>query len=215
MKRLLLILWLAFSVFEIHAQNKPLFIFEQFVKAKVHFKNRSLTVVPMNYDAVNDKMYFMDQGNLMELTNVALVDSIVWAGKRTFIPYGKGFIEKVKLQNGMAFVHWRIKNVNVGATGAMGAVTQAKVETINIRSMGVFSAESNRMNSADVYQQKNANEYYLSVDGKLTKITSKKHVLKLYPEHKAEIEGYIDENKIQMTEPLSVLELLNFCMGLE
>lgn len=169
----------------------------------------------MNYDAVNDKMYFMDQGNLMELTNVALVDSIVWAGKRTFIPFGKGFIEQVKLQNGTAFVHWRIKNVNVGATGAMGAVTQAKVETINIRSMGVFSAESNRMNSADVYQQKNANEYYLSVDGKFTKITSKKHVLKLYPEHKAEIEGYIDENKIQMTEPLSVLELLNFCMGLE
>ena len=90
-----------------------------------------------------------------------------------------------------------------------------KVETINIRSMGVFSAESNRMNSADVYQQKNANEYYLSVDGKYTKITTKKHVLKLYPEHKAEIEAFMDKNKIQMNEPLSVLELLNFCMALE
>ena len=214
MKRLLLILWTAFSVSTIYSQIKPLFIFEQFANAKVHFKNRSVTVVPMNYDAVNDKMYFKDQGNLMELTNAALVDSIVWAGKRTFIPYGKGFFEQVRLVNGTVFIHWHIKNVNVGATGAMGAVTQAKVETINIRSMGVFSAESNRMNSADVYQQKNANEYYLSVDGKFTKITSKKHVLKLYPEHKAEIEGYIDENKIQMTEPLSVLGLLNFCMGL-
>lgn len=77
MKRLLLILWTAFSVSTIYSQIKPLFIFEQFAKAKVHFKNRSVTVVPMNYDAVNDKMYFMDQGNLMELTNVALVDSIV------------------------------------------------------------------------------------------------------------------------------------------
>ena len=215
MKRLLLILWTAFSVSTIYSQIKPLFIFEQFANAKVHFKNRSVTVVPMNYDAVNDKMYFKDQGNLMELTNAALVDSIVWAGKRTFIPYGKGFFEQVRLVNGTAFIHWRIKNVNVGATGAMGAVTQAKVETINIRSMGVFSAESNRMNSADVYQQKNANEYYLSVDGKYTKITNKKHVLKLYPEHKAEIEAFMDKNKIQMNEPLSVLELLNFCMGQE
>ena len=118
------------------------------------------------------------------------------------------------MDNGTAFIRWRIKNVNVGATGAMGAVTQAKVETINIRSMGVFSAESNRMNSADVYQQKNANEYYLPIEGKLKKITTKKHVLKLYPQHKAAIEEFMDKNKIQMTEPLSVLELLNFCMGL-
>lgn len=215
MKRLLLILHLLSAAVLADAQNAPLFIFEQFANAKVHFKNRSVTVVPMNYDAVNDKMYFKDQGNLMELTNAALVDSIVWAGKRTFIPYGRGFLEQVKQENGTAFVHWRIKNVNVGATGAMGAVTQAKVEAINIRSMGVYSAESNRMNSADVYQQKNANEYYLLRDGKYVKITGKKHVLKLYPQHKAVIEEFMDKNKIQMTEPLSVLELLNFCMGLE
>ena len=215
MKRLLLLL-LVISSFSLgKAQNEPLFIFDQFYNAKVHFKNRSVTVVAMNYDAVNDKMYYKDQERLMELTNANLVDSIVWAGKRTFLPYGHGYFEQIKMENGTAFIHWRIKNVNVGSQGPMGAVTQAKVEAVNIRSMGVYSAENKRINNADVYQQKNANEYYLPMDGKFKKITNKKHILKLYPEHKSEIEAYMDKENIKMQEPLSVLQLLNFCMGLE
>jgi hypothetical protein len=215
MKRLLpliLFFWVALTV---SAQNEPLFIFEQFVNAKIHFKNRSVTVAPMNYDAVNDKMFYKDKGNLMELTNAAIIDSIVWAGKRSFIPHTGGFMEQVKMENGTVFIHWHIKNVNVGSRGALGMVTQAKVESISVRAMGVFSATDATSQSADVYQQKNANEYYLPIEGKLKKITTKKHVLKLYPQHKAAIEEFMDKNKIQMTEPLSVLELLNFCMGLE
>jgi hypothetical protein len=215
MKRLLpliLFFWVALTV---SAQNEPLFIFEQFVNAKIHFKNRSVTVAPMNYDAVNDKMFYKDKGNLMELTNAAIIDSIVWAGKRSFIPHTGGFTEQVKMENGTVFIHWHIKNVNVGSRGALGMVTQAKVESISVRAMGVFSATDATSQSADVYQQKNANEYYLPIEGKLKKITTKKHVLKLYPQHKAAIEEFMDKNKIQMTEPLSVLELLNFCMGLE
>lgn len=215
MKRLLPIILFFWVALTVSAQNEPLFIFEQFVNAKIHFKNRSVTVAPMNYDAVNDKMFYKDKGNLMELTNAAIIDSIVWAGKRSFIPHTGGFMEQVKMENGTVFIHWHIKNVNVGSRGALGMVTQAKVESISVRAMGVFSATDATSQSADVYQQKNANEYYLPIEGKLKKITTKKHVLKLYPQHKAAIEEFMDKNKIQMTEPLSVLELLNFCMGLE
>ena len=215
MKRLLPIILFFWFALTVSAQNEPLFIFEQFVNAKIHFKNRSVTVAPMNYDAVNDKMFYKDKGNLMELTNAAIIDSIVWAGKRSFIPHTGGFMEQVKMENGTVFIHWHIKNVNVGSRGALGMVTQAKVESISVRAMGVFSATDATSQSADVYQQKNANEYYLPIEKKKKKITTKKHVLKLYPQHKAAIEEFMDKNKIQMTEPLSVLELLNFCMGLE
>lgn len=215
MKRLLMILWAVSAWLMSNAQSEPLFIFDQFANAKIHFKNRSITVASMNYDAVNDKMFYKDQGNLMELTNAAMIDSIVWAGKRNFIPYTDGYMEKVKLENGVAYIHWRIKKVNVGARGAMGTVTQAKVEAINIRSMGVHSAENLRINSADVFQQKNVNEYFIAMDGKLKKITNKKQLFKLYPAHKATIEEYMDKENIQMTEALSVLQLLNFCLGLK
>lgn len=193
----------------------PLFIFEQFTNAKIHFKNRSVTVATMNYDAVNDKMYFKNNGELMELSNQEMIDSISWASKRCFITQGKNYLEKVTLDNGTCYIAWRIKNVNVGSAGAYGTTTQGKVESISVRSLGVFSATDAASHSGDVFQQKNANEYYLSLDGKLKKITNKKHVLKLFPKHHEAINEFMDKENIKMNEPLSVLELLNFCLGLK
>lgn len=215
MKHLIALFSFLMVVLATNAQNEPLFIFDQFINAKIHFKNRSVTVASMNYDAVNDKMFYKDQGDLMELTNAAMIDSIVWAGKRTFVTHTNGFLEKVTLENGTAYIHWKIRNVNVGSKGAFGTVTQGKVESISIRSMGVFSAGDAASNSADVFQQKNVNEYFIAMDGKLKKITNKKQLFKLYPAHKATIEKYMDKENIQMTEALSVLQLLNFCLGLK
>ena len=215
MKKLYFFLLLFIGVLNASAQEKPLFIFEKFINAKIHFKNRSVTVASMNYDAVNDKMFFMQNEDLMELTNYAMIDSIVWAGKRTFISNGNGFLEQIKMDNGSAFIRWHIKNVNVGSRGAFGTVTQGKVESISIRSMGVFSASDAESNSADVFQQKNNNEYFIPINGKLEKITTVKHLYKLFPKHKEKIKTYIREQDIKMNEPILVLELLNYCLGLE
>ena len=207
-----------FSIYALVATAQaydPLFIFEQFANAKIHFKNRSVTVATMNYDAVNDKMYYKEKGELMELSNQEMIDSISWSGKRCFITYGKSYLEKVNLDNGTCYIAWRIKNVNVGSTGAYGMPTQGKVESISVRSMGVFSGTDASSHSADVFQQKNSNEYYLPIDGKLKKVTNLKHLYKLYPAHKDAIKAYADKEKITMQEPLSVLQLLNYCMGLK
>ena len=215
MKRLYSLLLVCLIIAGVQAQdNKPLFIFEQFVNAKIHFKNRSVTVAPMNYDAVNDKMYFKQNDDLMELTNAAMIDSIVWAGKRSFVSLNQGFLEQIKLENGTAFIRWKIKNVNIGSAGAFGTVTQGKVETISVRAMGVFSATDAASNSADVYQQKNANEYYIRVDGNLERINNIKHAQKLFPAQKEAIQAFAKEHKINMKEPLSALEFLNYCLGL-
>ena len=215
MKRLLPLFTFIFVTLAASAQNEPLFIFDQFVNAKIHFKNRSVTVTPMNYDAANDKMFFKDKDQLMELTNFAMIDSISWAGKRCFVIHGAGFMEQINLENGTAYIRWRIKNVNVGSKGALGVTTQAKVETISVRAMGVFSATDASSHSADVYQQKNANEYFIRMGNDLKKITTLKHAQKLFPEHKEAIKDFADKQDIKMTEPLSVLELLNYCMGLK
>ena len=215
MKRLYSLLFVCVVAVGLQAQEKPLFIFEQFANAKIHFKNHSVTVASMNYDAVNDKMYFKQYDDLMELTNAAMIDSIVWAGKRSFVSLGQGFLEQIKLENGTVFIRWTIKNVNIGSVGALGAVTQGKVESISIRSMGVFSAGDADSNNADLFQQKNNNEYFIPINGKLEKITTVKHLYKLFPKHKEKIKAFIKEQGIKMNEPILVLELLNYCLGLE
>ena len=207
MKRFCLYLLVCSIVSVACAQNDPVFIFKQFVHAKIHFKNRSITVVPMNYDAVNDKMYFQRDGQLMELMQLDRIDSVVWAKQFCFVCHDQKFLEKVTLKNGTAFIHWQVRSVNVGAIGAMGRVTQAKVER-------VYSSESWRNHSADIYKQKNQNDYYLLWDGSLKKVTTLKQILKLFPDHKADIEAFVEEQQIKMQIPQSVLELLDYCLNL-
>lgn len=207
MKRIFLYFLVSFIVSVACAQNEPVFIFKQFVHAKIHFKNRSITVVPMNYDAVNDKMYFQRDGQLMELMQLDRIDSVVWAKQFCFVCHDQKFLEKVPLKNGTAFIHWQVRSVNIGAIGAMGQVTQAKVER-------VYSSESWRNHSADIYKQKNQNDYYLLLDGSLKKATTLKQILKLFPDHKADIEAFVEEQQIKMQIPQSVLDLLDYCLNL-
>ena len=207
MKRFCLYLLVCFIVSVACAQNEPLFIFKQFVHAKIHFKNRSITVVPMNYDAVNDKMYFKRDGQLMELMQLSSIDSVVWAKKFCFVYHEQKFLEKVQLKNGTAFIHWQVRNVNVGSIGALGQVTQAKVDR-------VYSSKSWRDRSSDIYKLKNQNDYYLLLDGSLKKVTTLKQILKLFPEYKVEIETFVREQKTNMQMPQSVLDLLDYCLNL-
>ena len=207
MQRIFLYLLVTFIVSVASAQNEPLFIFKQFVHAKIHFKNRSVTVVPMNYDAVNDKMYFQRDGQLMELMQLDRIDSVVWAKQFCFVCHDQKFLEKVSLKNGTAFIHWQVRSVNVGAIGAMGQVTQAKVER-------VYSSGNWRNHSADIYKQKNQNDYYLLLDGSLKKATTLKQILKLFPDYKEDIEAFVEEKQIKMQKPQSVLDLLEYCLNL-
>ena len=207
MKRFCLYLLVCFIVSVACAQNEPVFIFRQFVHAKIHFKNRSITVVPMNYDAVNDKMYFKRDGQLMELMQLSSIDSVVWAKKFCFVYHEQKFLEKVQLKNGTAFIHWQVRNVNIGSIGALGQITQAKVDR-------AYSSKSWRDYNSDVYKLKNKNDYYLSLDGSLKKVTTLKQILKLFPKHNADIEKFVEEQQINMQIPQSVLDLLDYCLNL-
>ena len=207
MKRFCLYLLVCFIVSVACAQNEPVFIFKQFVHAKIHFKNRSITVVPMNYDAVNDKMYFKRDGQLMELMQLSSIDSVVWAKKFCFVYHEQKFLEKVQLKNGTAFIHWQVRNVNIGSIGALGQITQAKVDR-------AYSSKSWRDYNSDVYKLKNKNDYYLSLDGSLKKVTTLKQILKLFPKHNADIEKFVEEEQINMQIPQSVLDLLDYCLNL-
>lgn len=208
MKRWLLILLVCPLVSVVQAQHDPVFIFENFLHAKIHFKNWSVTVVPMNYDMANDKMYFKRDGQLMELIQLELIDSVVWAKKLCFVQYETGFLEKVKMEHGTAYIHWKVRNMNIGSRGALGSITQAKVDQ-------VFSAVNKQNYNADIYKLRNSNDYYLMLDGSLKKATTKKQILKLFPGHEEDIERFIEEKDIKMQAAQSVLELLDYCLSLK
>jgi hypothetical protein len=143
----------------------------------------------------------------MELMQLSAIDSVVWAKQFCFVYHEQKFLEKVALKNGTAFIHWQVRNVSVGSIGALGQVTQAKVDR-------VYSSKSWRDRSSDIYKLKNQNDYYLLLDGSLKKVTTLKQILKLFPEYKVEIETFVREQKTNMQMPQSVLDLLDYCLNL-
>ena len=215
MKRLLFFLLLfSASTAGIYAQSSTIFIFKDFSTAKAYFKNRSVITASMNYDGGKDRMCFMQNDEIMELTNAHEIDSIVWDGSRKFVTSGNSFLDEVELQNGTAYIHWRLRDVNVGSRGALGATTQAKVETINIKSMmGVYSIDDS-INHVEIFERKNDNDYYLTINGKLQKFKNLKQLTKLLPEFKAQIETFSKEEKIDTKNTQDVLRLINYCLSL-
>lgn len=203
----------------LQAQTGPIFMFEKFSNAKVRFKNRSVTVSPMNYDASGGKMYFQQDGAMMEMTNVYMVDTVAW-GDRKFVPQGRRFWEVFKQENGVVFVDWLLKDVHLGSKGAFGLPTQGKVETLKLADLsagapGGYSYDTQGTYSKDMWKRKNDNTYYFMYDGKMRKIKSVKQLRKLFASHAQLIKDYADKEKIDMNHVPDALKLIDFCLGIK
>lgn len=219
MKRISIFLALAALLLTASAQTGPIFLFEKFTNARIHFKNRSVTVSSMNYDAAGGKMYFMQQEDFMELTNAAAIDTIAW-GNRKFIPHGRRFHEVFRLDQSGAviYVDWLLKDVHLGSKGAMGLPTQGKVENLKL---GDFTGEAPGFDGyttqgtydKDVWKRKNDNTYYLNCDGKTRKIKNLKQLCQAFPDLATELRHYAHHEKLDMGQVPDALKLLDFCLS--
>lgn len=200
-------------------QFNRIFLLDGFTQAQIRFRNHSVTNVSLNYDASNKTMLFLQGEEIMEVTNTTLIDTIT-VGDRQFVPATKGFYEVVYMKNGVAYIDWLLKDVNIGSKGALGAVTQGSIHNLQMNDLGLNGAEMytpygpQKIGSTDVYRRKNDNTYYIKVDEKMTKVKTVKHLEKIYPAHKDTIKAYAKEKKINMKDAQSALELLDYCLEL-
>lgn len=195
------------------AQEKTNFILKQFTNAKVYFKNRSITIAPMNYDVANNRMFYKTDTDVMELTGQAQIDSIVWEGKYKFVVSNNSYLHELSLPNGKVFIQWRVRDVNVGKQGALGLNTQAKVEQIDLRSIGIYSYDT-EFTTIDIYKASNRNEYFIPLSNQLKKVTNVKSLIKLFPQQRDQIVTYAQAEKIDMNNVSDALKIINYVLGL-
>lgn len=201
------------------AQDHTILLFDSFVTGKIHFKNHAVTTASMNYDAGHGRILYQQNEELMELTNSFMVDSVSF-GQRQFIPMGKSYAEKIPTEHGTVYVNWVLKDVNVGSKGAYGMPTHGKVESLKSYDFGLSSEtytayDKQAVKSTDMFRRKNANTYYISVNGEMKEIKSTKQLIKLYPQKEKEIRQYMSDTKVNLKEPYKALQLLDFCLSLE
>lgn len=215
----LTILWIS-SLLTVSAQQfKRIFLFDNFTESQIKFQNKSHTLVSLNYDAANKTLLFKQGDELMEVTNIASIDTVIVEDRR-FIPAGKGLYEVVYLNNGTAFIDWLLKDVNIGSKGALGAVTQGSVHNLQMSNFGLNGTEmytpykQQKLGSTDIYRRKSDNTYYINKGNKLVKIKTLKQLTKAFPNHKEEINAFAKENKTDMKDTHDALVIINYSMGL-
>lgn len=221
MKAFLTFFILYFFSLSVSAQQfKRIFLFNDFVQAQIKFRNHSVSVVSLNYDASNKTMLFRQGEEMMEMTNPAQVDTVI-IGKRKFVPVGRGFYEVVCRKEGVVYIDWLLKDVNIGSKGALGTVTQGSVKNLQMSDLGLNGTEMytpyerQKIGSTEVYRRKNDNTYYIKVEGKLEKVKSLKHLEKIFIGHKDEIRKFAKDHKIDMKDILDIFSILDYCMELE
>lgn len=200
-------------------QFSRIFLFDEFAKAQIKFRNRTQASVSLNYDVANKKMLYTQGDDLMEVTNIQTVDTIFVKGHK-FIPVAGVFYEVVPLTNGIVYIDWLIKDVNIGSKGALGAVTQGSVHNLQMSNLGLNAVEmytpykQQELGSTDLYQRKSDNTYFIRKKNKFIKLKTLKHLNKAFPDCKDKINAFVKEHKIDMKETRDALIIINYCLGL-
>lgn len=212
MKRLLLLLGILGSMLCANAQTEPIYLYEDFVDGVVYLKNHQLSHAKVNYDASNLKMAFINNGEILQIDDNSLIDSVV-VDKQLFIPYNGHFAERVKMDRGVLLIDWKLEDKYTGKkVGAMGIGNGGSIEKINT---GLLYA---RMQSDDKTQEirkrTNENTYYLNFDGQSLKFKNEKQLTKALSSHKDEIKAFIKTNNVDFSSCADVIVLSEYILSL-
>ena len=209
-KYILLILCLSFS-FAALAQDQ-IFLFDDFTRGMFYMKGNVKTRADFNIDAKGQRIYYVLNGQTLEMTNLDQIARISVDG-REFVMRGDAICEKLAVDYGTVLVNWRLRESYVGRVGAMGLTTQAKVDVVEIPGLNSEYSLNNMGKYEDVTQvwdRKNENVYYVQTDGKEYIVRNPKDLYKAFPKRKAEIKNFILTNNISMETSNEALRLLDF-----
>ncbi len=204
MKRIFLLLFLSLLPLAcLQAQQRFLFLFPDFEEGHIHFINRSVADVRLNFDALGQTVYYYDGDVLMELTNLNMVSRLE-ADERTFVVHDDLLCEVIEREKGRVLVNWRFKNVNTGSVGALGATTQSKVEALHSRSE----------HSQEMWQKKNDNTYFFTVGDREYRVKRLKDLYKAFPQHAAALKAFAKENELTMTNADDAFRVFDYLWSL-
>lgn len=208
--RILLIACLLCSISSF-AQDQ-VFLFDDFTRGVFYMKGNVKTRADFNIDAKGQRIYYMLNGQTMEMTNLDQLVRIQ-ADDREFVVRGGALCEKIVKDAYTVLVNWRLRESYVGRVGAMGLTTQAKVDVVEIPGLNSEYSLNNMgkyEDSTQVWDRKNENIYYVQTRGKEYRFRNPSDLYKAFPRRKNEIKDFIHTNNITMETSKEAIMILDF-----
>lgn len=214
MKRLFSVLVLSVLLAIPAAAQQPLYLFPEFTNGSISFRGFDRSEkLPMNIDAVGQRILYYKGGQLMELTNTNMMESLVLGG-RTFVMKEGMLCERLAWEADTVYVNWKLKKVNTGSVGALGAATQNKVDVLwtNLDAGTPVDGEGRYYQMGEhvteIWERKADNTYFFSVDGQEYKVRRLKDLYKAFPDQAPALKAYAKEKKYTMENAQDALRVI-------
>ena len=209
LKHLVVAVLLSLTGLSANAQS-PIYPLEDFTDGTVVLKNRSVVKTKFNLDIFHDKFLYMDGDQIMEMTDFSNVSTVL-IGDRTFVPQGSTLYEVIELdpENNL-LVKWHRKNNPMGKKGAYEQIAHAS--STQSLDPNYYSPSVTKEAARDEMRTISENRYGMLSNGKFRTFTDKRSFLKLFPDRKAELETFINEQHLLFTDFDDVITIARFAI---
>ena len=191
-------------------KNPKQFLLPEFSTGKVTMRTGNGYEVLLNYNIVSEKINFIQQEKILELTNSNTVDSILIKGRK-FIPVGKVFYEVLSEKPYSLFVQHKAKVKQAPKRDSYGIVP----ETSSASSLNYVMEDVNYYKLADkevvIY---NVEVYWIKINDSMQSFREISQLIKIFPGLKDEIKSFIRKGKIKFENNEDIRKLIAYCITL-
>ena len=184
------------------------FLFPDFSLGKVRMKNDNLQSIMLNYNIVSEKMVFEKGGNLYDMVNIEMIDTI-FVKESKFVPVGKVFYEVLLIAPISLFIQYKGQLLPPGTPAAYGGTSQIS-STTQLTSVQLSSGYYNLKLPQD-YIVKTDRVYWIRKDNIMFSYTNERQFIKIFPDKVKEIKEFIKKQKIKFDMLQDQIRLTEHC----
>jgi hypothetical protein len=184
------------------------FLLPEFTEGKIKMKTGKDWETHLNYNLVSQKVTFIRQGEILDLTNISNVDTVYINGRK-FIPSGNVFYEVLSADPFILYVQHKANVKAAAQSDSYGKIP----ETASSTSLKYFStsAEFYKLSDQDLVITRE-DIYWLMINDSLQSFRDTGQLIKLFPGLKDDIRSYVRKNKLKFSNPEDIKRLAGFCI---
>ena len=203
------------SFWQLRAQaDTASFLFDKYEDAQVVLRAGGELKSKMNYNIVANKFYFVDPQDkqVKELANPGDI-LLIKIAVRTFSPYSNGAGIEMLPTKPVVYVQYKASARKEAPVGAYGT----RSETTAVQSYGsvMSNGQSYQLQGEKMIVGNRHHIYWVKKDDKMKQFRNFKQFAKIYSKHRAEIEKYIGENKVNFENVDQIVKLCSYADSLK
>lgn len=162
----------------------------------------------LNYNTVTENMVWEQDGKLLDLSNMAAVDTI-FLQTRKFVPVNEVFYEVLVNAPISLFIQHKSDLVPAGSPSGYGGISQ----TTSIKNFSSVSLKSGTFNLEipSDYTINPSSVYWIRKSNTMFSFLNKRQFLKIFGGENDEIEKFIKQNRLKTENRDDLIKLVNYC----